>query len=128
MKLPSFQPPNKIDHPGLPDAAYGAMEVLSNQVDKLTHALQKNISPEDNENTEVRIYPFESGVEYDITLQEVKGKVREVRVLDHDLFERVDLAWKLIDQKKIKVVLTWPSEPEEAINATLLIRGGSDGD
>ena len=98
MKIPNFQPPNKIDHPGLPDSAYEAMEVFTQQIEKITTALQKNISPEDNENSETRTMTFQSGVNYDIRLRDIKGRPREVRVLDHSVFDKVDLAWEVKDQ------------------------------
>ena len=77
------------------------MRILSDQVDVLTTALQKNISPEDNENSETRTIDLQSGREYEISLQEIKGRPREVRVLDHDLFERADLSWEVVDNDKI---------------------------
>lgn len=124
MKIPNFTPPNKVDHPGLPDTAYRAMEVITNQLQKVTTALQKNISPEDNENSETRTMTFESGVKYDIRLQSIRGKPREVRVLDHSVFEKVDLAWEVKDLNLISVSLTWPAST--SATATLLIRGSSD--
>ena len=126
MKIPNFQPPNKIDHPGLPDSAYEAMEVFTQQIEKITTALQKNISPEDNENSETRTMTFQSGVNYDIRLRDIKGRPREVRVLDHSVFDKVDLAWEVKDQDLIRVSLTWPATASAI--ATLLIRGSSDGD
>ena len=126
MKIPNFQPPNKIDHPGLPDSAYEAMEVFTQQIEKITTALQKNISPEDNENSETRTMTFQSGVNYDIRLRDIKGRPREVRVLDHSVFDKVDLAWEVKDQALIRVSLTWPATASAI--ATLLIRGSSDGD
>ena len=125
MKIPNFQPPNKIDHPGLPDSAYEAMEVFTQQIEKITTALQKNISPEDNENSETRTMTFQSGVNYDIRLRDIKGRPREVRVLDHSVFDKVDLAWEVKDQDLIRVSLTWPATASAI--ATLLIRGSSDG-
>ena len=126
MKIPNFQPPNKIDHPGLPDSAYSAMEVFTQQIEKITTALQKNISPEDNENSETRTMTFQSGVNYDIRLRDIKGRPREVRGLDHSVFDKVDLAWEVKDQDLIRVSLTWPATASAI--ATLLIRGSSDGD
>ena len=126
MKVPNFTPPNKIDNPGLDEESHKALKVISEQVTLLTSALQKNISPEDNENAETRAFGFENGKEYEISLQEIKGRPTEVRVLDHGLFEKVDIAWEVVDASKIKVVLTWPSEPTAAVDATLFIRGGSD--
>lgn len=128
MKIPNFHPPNQIDHPGLPETAYAAMEVLADQVDKLTTALQKNISPEDNENSETRTVDFQNGVAHEIVLQEIKGSPREVRVLDHALFSKVDIAWEATDVDKLRVMLTWPSEPSGYVTATLLVRGAPDGD
>ena len=125
MKVPNFLPPNEVDQPGLPEEAYTAMRILSDQVDVLTTALQKNISPEDNENTEPRTIDLQSGREYEISLQEIKGRPREVRVLDHALFERADLSWEVVDNEKIKVKVDWPSGPMDAVNTTLLIRGSS---
>ena len=126
MKVPNFTPPNKIDNPGLDEGTHEALKIISEQVTRLTSALQKNISPEDNENAETRAFGFENGKEYEISLQEIKGRPTEVRVLDHDLFEKVDIAWEVVDARKIKVALTWPSAPASAVNATLFIRGGSD--
>ena len=126
MKLPNFTPPNKVDHPGLPATAYSAMEVITNQLQKVTTALQKNISPEDNENSETREMVFESGVKYDINLQSIRGRPREVRVLDHSVFEKVDLAWEVKDTGVVSVSLTWPEAT--VAKATLIIRGSSDGD
>ena len=128
MKIPNFVPPNEIDHPGLPEEAYGAMQVLSSQLEKLTTALQKNMSPEDNENAEKIVSSFLNGVEHDVSLQSIKGKPSEVRGLEHDLFERVDLAWQIKDRTVITVKLAWPSLPTGPVNATLLVRGASDGD
>lgn len=128
MKMPDFEPPNKVSHPGLPEASYDAMEVLANQVQKITQALQKNMSPEDNENSETRIASFVSGQTYDLNLQEIKGKPTELRVLDNELFENVDVAWEVKDQTTVRVRLTWKdSAPTAPIEATLLIRGAPDG-
>ena len=128
MKIPNFVPPNEIAHPDLPEEAYGAMNVLSAQIEKLTTALQKNMSPEDNENAETVVSSFLNDTEHDIFLQSIKGKPSEVRVLDHDLFERVDVAWQIKDRTVITVKLSWPSQPTGPVNATLLVRGASDGD
>lgn len=125
MKVPNFVPPNEVDQPGLPEAAYSALQVISNQVRELTTALQKNISPEDNENSETRTLTFRSGVPQEIRLQEIKGRPREVRVLDHSVFEKVDLAWEIRDADLIKVSLSWPTAT--SATATLLIRGSPDG-
>ena len=127
MKIPNFTPPNKIDNPDLDDGTHDALKVISEQVNKLTSALQKNISPEDNENSETRKLAFENGKEYEISVPDIKGKPSEVRVLDHGLFERVDIAWEVVDSGKIKVALTWPSAPSSSVDTTILIRGGSDG-
>ena len=108
MKIPNYTPPNKLDHPGLPDSAYEAMDVISEQMNKLTTALQKNMSPEDNENAETRTAVFESGKEYDISLQEISGRPTEVRVLEQSVFEDVKVAWKVESQTSVKVKLTWP--------------------
>ncbi len=126
MKIPNYTPPNKLDHPGLPDSAYEAMDVISEQMNKLTTALQKNMSPEDNENAETRTAVFESGKEYDISLQEISGRPTEVRVLEQSVFEDVKVAWKVESQTSVKVKLTWPDATSGT--ATLLIRGASDGD
>ena len=125
MKIPNYTPPNRLDHPGLPDSAYDAIDVISEQLNKITNALQKNISPEDNENAETRTAVFESGKEYDISLQEISGRPSEVRVLDHSVFEEVNLAWEVKDQTTVKVKLTWPDAA--SATATLLVRGASDG-
>ena len=124
MKIPNYTPPNKLDHPGLPDSAYEAMDVISEQMNKLTTALQKNMSPEDNENAETRTAVFESGKEYDISLQEISGRPSEVRVLDHSVFEEVNLAWEVKDQSTVKVRLTWPEA--SSATATILVRGAPD--
>jgi hypothetical protein len=126
MKLPDFTPPNSVDHPGLPEVAYNAMQVLSDQVEQLTIALQKNISPEDNENSETRALALEHNKEYEISLQEIKGRPTEVRVLDQDLFEMPLLSWEVVDADKIKVKVNWLSQPTGAVPVSLLIRGGSD--
>lgn len=127
MKIPNFQPPNEIDHPDLSKEAYSAMQVMSSQIEKLTTALQKNMSPEDNENSETRVLTLRHGIPADIRLQEIKGKPREVRILDHSLFEKADLAWEVKDQKKIRVSVTWSIDPGVPVSVTLLIRGGGDG-
>lgn len=127
MRVPNFTPPNQIDHPGLPDEAYNAMQVLSDQVGKLTLALQKNISPEDNENSEVRKLDFENGKKYSVSLQEIKGRPSEVRVLSHTLFDSVNLSWEVTDEASINVSLSWSTSTASRTTATLLIRGGSDG-
>ena len=106
--------------------AYNAMNILSEQIETLTNALQNNMTPEDNENSETRTIGFESGREYEIDLQEIKGKPSEVRILDSALFEKADLSWEVMDQKRIKVKVDWESRPAAPINATLLIRGASD--
>ena len=126
MKLPDFRAPNSIDYPGLPEVAYSAMQVLADQIEQLTLALQKNISPEDNENAETRSLALENGREYEIALQEIKGRPSEVRVLSHDRFEDANLSWEVVDAKKIKVRVEWPSRPVGAVPVSLLIRGGSD--
>ena len=127
MKVPNFLPPNELDHPGLPEVAYTAIQVLSDQLETITTALQKNMSPEDNENSEARVLYLVHGVEQEVSVQEIKGRPTEVRVIDHPLFEEAVLAWVIKDEHNIKVKVTWPSEPTGPIATTLLIRGGSDG-
>ena len=127
MKVPNFLPPNELDHPGLPEVAYTAMQILSDQLETITTVLQKNMSPEDNENSESRTLYLVSGVEQEVSVQEIKGRVTEVRVLDHPLFEEASLAWMVKDEHNIRVIVTWPSETPGPIATTLLIRGGSDG-
>ena len=79
MKVPNFLPPNELDHPGLPEVAYTAIQVLSDQLETITTALQKNMSPEDNENSEARGLYLVHGVEQEVSVQEIKGRPTEVR-------------------------------------------------
>lgn len=127
MKVPNFRPPTPGDFPGIDEQNIAALKVVGDQLELVTQALQSNISPEDNSNTQVKAVSLQSGVATEVETKTIKGRAVEVVVLGQDKFDSTTLAWELLSEEKIRVRVTWadPLNHGIFIPTTLLIRGGS---
>ena len=76
MKVPGFRPPTEGDFPDLDEQTIAAVKVVGDQVELVTQALQSNISPEDNGNSEVRVVALQHGVTPELEVRGIKGKPR----------------------------------------------------
>lgn len=127
MRVPNFRPPNQGDFPDVDEQNIAALKVVGDQLEIVTHALQSNISPEDNANAEVKNLSLKSGEPLNIETKNIKGKAIEVVVLDQEKFDSTKLAWEVVNENEIRVQVTWDNEDNQDtfISTRLLVRGGS---
>ncbi len=126
MRIQSFRAPTPGDNPKLPEEYFRANKSQAEQIDLVTQALQNNLSEEDNFNADRKRVSLFHNQEQTISTGRVKGKAAEVRIVHSALFDFPRLAWEVVDEGKIRVKVAWDSNPTEAVEVVLMIKGSGD--
>jgi hypothetical protein len=98
------------------------LEQLNGVLTNLTTALSGKLSTV-NFNAEARTVTLEHEVDMEVSLERIRGRVQEVRILSQDLYDFATLAWEHVSERTIKVKVTFVSAPSVPIDMQLLFVG-----
>lgn len=125
MKVSNFKRISRSDFPEATDEFHKAMDIVSDQIELLTTALQGNISFEDNFDAEIKELDLEDNKAVTFELKTLRGKPRGVLLLDRGLFDYSVVALQVVDDKSIKVKIAMTDEaPTTSTSVRIAILGG----
>lgn len=128
MKLSSYRPVNRSDVPSAPDWVDKLREPDTDQIKRITIALQNQLGFSDNFNAEVRELDMVHNEWLTIGLRGLRGKVSGALVIDVDAAEDENVDWwpirkSVVDLKTIRLKLKFASDPGRAVKVRVLILG-----
>lgn len=125
MKLPNFRRFNRGDYPTFQTSdGERFLDQLNEALETIITALQGQLSFSDNFNCELKTLKFSEDTSVDIRLTKLKGAVQDVRVMNPDLYDYVQVAWAPLSRSEVRVKVSFDSAPTEEIDVTLLFLGG----
>ena len=125
MRIPNFKRPRREDMPDADDTLFKKIvEPISDQVEELTRAMQRRLSPQDNFDMEVRELDLTDGVQLEITLRQLRGIPLGALFLESDVADGATLAMERVSRERVKLRADWPSGPSGAQRTKVLIVGG----
>lgn len=125
MKIPNFRRFNRGDYPTLnTDDGERFLEQLNEVLETLISALQGQLSYSDNFNSEQKTLSLSEDTSMVIRLSKLHGDVKDVRVMNPDLYDYVHVAWEPIMRNEVRVKISFDSAPTEDTEVTLLFLGG----
>jgi len=99
------------------------IEQLNGVLQNHTQALQGQLSLLDNFNAELKTFAVLNDATYDVVLSRLRWRVREARVLDPDLYDYSEAAWTQINDKQVRVKVSFASAPADPVPVSLLFMG-----
>jgi len=123
MKVGSYKRISRDSLPNVDEDIFRLVSPISEQLETVSRACRRNLSPDQNLNTEILELPLADDTATTIKLQKLNGYPIGVILIWEELFDYTQLTWKLIDKDEIQVKVTWTSSPSAKTTARLLVIG-----
>ena len=123
MKIQNFKNLNRSTETDIPEEIFRTLEPLNEQLQALTTGARRRLSFEDNFNAQVHKILLKDDIAVDLSVDKVRGKANRVEVDTPGFFDYYRLAWKVIDENKIRVKVKWDSAPTDKVDATIVVFG-----
>lgn len=123
MKLANYHPPTQQEFPAVPPPLFEALRTTFRQVDDLTGAAQGELSLVGNLNTEMVEISARHGVAYDVALSTLSGQALGGFVVYAQGMPHPALFLEIVDEGKIRVALTWGTDPGKEVFTRILVIG-----
>ena len=125
MKVSNFKRLSRTDNPQIPEWMEPLLKVINDQFESITTALQGSLTFDDNFNAEIKEFSLKDNTAVDVKLSRVKGKPRGVILLDRDVFDYHVAAFEILDEKTVRVKLSFTdTAPLGDVKIRLLVVGG----
>lgn len=125
MKVSNFKRISRSDFPEASEDFYRAMDIISDQIEVVTTALQGNISFEDNFDAEIKDLKIKDNTTTTFELKTLKGKPRGILLLDRGVFDYSLVAFKVVNDRTISVKMVSTDEaPLGSTSVRIAILGG----
>lgn len=124
MRIQSYRRVRRDDVPGLPDEVYRALEPISDQLEKLTTAMQGNLRFEDNFESETRELEVSHGVAKDISLQKLRRSRAAGAILIEAAAAVASFTSEVRDLGRVRVTVSFVSDPGEPTRVKFVVLGG----
>lgn len=123
MKTGSYTRVTRDSLPNVDEDIFRLVSPISEQLETISRACRRNLSPDQNLNTEMITLDFPDDTAVPIKLQKLNGYPIGVILLWEELFDYAQLAWKAVDKDKIQVKISWSSSPSTVTTAKILVIG-----
>lgn len=124
MKIANYHSPAQQEFPSIPQPFFDWLRTTFRQVDDLTGILQGGGSLTENGNNEIVEIKARQGTEYEVTLSTLNGQPKGAFVIFCQEYIHPSLKLDILDEGKIRVKLTWPTDPGKEILTRILVIGG----
>lgn len=115
MTLANYTRSNKGSFPNLPEDFWKVLDGINLQIENITTLLQSGGNVREVLNVEEREVLVKSDKEIEITLQNIKGKVRNASIVWSSAYDYPQFTWKVLNEKKVLVKVKWTSTVEGTI-------------
>lgn len=124
MKISNYKHPTRQDFPGLSPEQERAMESMGRQIRELTQVLQGKASLTENANNEIKTLTITDGVEYQVTMNTMKGDPIGAIPIYSSVFEVPRLShFEKLSEKRAKVKFSFSSPPADPATVRILFIG-----
>ena len=124
MQIAKFKPFSRSDVPQAPEWMDEVFKKLNGILKEHTTALQGQLALGENQNAEIRVLQVRDGVPQDVTLQTLRGRPVGATLLYWDQpVTAFPVRMVIIDVNKVRVTVDFATDPEVAVNVTIVFWG-----